>query len=106
VNTLRESPSHSPQPLAVRLAVGANLLLAGLVLALGGVLALGWMRPGEDPHGGIFALIGALQLLPCGLLFLLSAHALWRRWRARWAVQTFPFLYVGAFSALLGVVSS
>ncbi|MBB4634242.1 hypothetical protein [Longimicrobium terrae] len=79
-----------------------NLALGLLLLAGSGLLASLWWWPGDDPHGGVFALLGAIWILPPATLLLATAGAIRRRWRAWWVFPLLALLYISTF--LLGVL--
>jgi hypothetical protein len=73
-------------------AMWVNGAVGSLGVLLGGLFALMWLFPGEDPHGGMYSLVLALWTLPPGALFLLASAAYQRRWRSWWFFQAVPVL--------------
>lgn len=85
---------------AARVWFGVNLAIGLLLLAFSVFLAALWWWPGDDPHGGVFPLLGAIWILPPATLLLLAAGAIRRRWRPWWILPLLALLYVATF--LLG----
>ena len=53
-----------------------------------------------DPHGGAFGLLAAAVLGPPGVLFVVAALGVARRWRGRWWLHALPFLAPVLLAAL------
>lgn len=64
------------------------------------VVGLGAQADPFAPHGGAFELLGALLLGPPGVLFLVAAVGVARRWRGRWWLHLLPVLAPAVLLAL------
>lgn len=70
--------------------------VAGMLIAAG----LGAQADPGAPHGGAFELLGALLAGPPGVLFLVVAVGVARRWRWRWWLHALPPLAPAVLLAL------
>ena len=63
---------------------------------------LGTARAAE-PHGATLMAMGAIGMVPFGVLLILGATATRRRWRYHWLVQALPLLYVASCGELVAM---
>jgi len=85
-----------------RAAVWIDVALGVLLVAVAGyllVVSLGDRMESTSAYGGVYGLLGAVLLGPPGVLFLLGAVGMARRWRGRWWLHALPLLWPVALFA-------
>lgn len=90
-----DSPDTKRLTRAERTAVAVDALAAvGLIVLVVFFLVVGVQAQAnpDAPHGGAFMFLGAIITGPLVLLFGLTAAAVARRWRVRWALQALSVL--------------
>ena len=88
---------------AERAVVALDLLLGVALCAVAAyllVVSLGDRMESTNPHGGAFGMLGAVLLGPPGVLFVVAALGVARRWRGRWWLHVLPPLAPALFIAL------
>ena len=86
----------TPRTPIERAVVVLDVLLGVALCLLAAFLLAGSLADAADannPHGGMWGYLGAFLIAPPGLLFLLTAVAVARRWRGWWWLHALPLLY-------------
>ena len=81
-----------------RVAVGADVVIGGLLVGAAGFLIASAYPVG--PHGGAFEMVAAVVLGPPGMLLLVAAVGVARRWRGRWWLHALLLLWPVALYAV------
>ena len=82
---------------AVDAALGVALVAVAAVLL---VQSLGARADPYSPHGGAFEMLAAVLLGPPGMLLLVAAVGVARRWRGRWWLHALLLLWPVALYAV------
>ncbi|HEX8299265.1 MAG TPA: hypothetical protein VF594_08915 [Rubricoccaceae bacterium] len=94
-------PPALPLTRAERTVVALDAVLGVLLTGLGVLfVALGISAWDAPPHGGGFEILGALLVGPPGLLLLLAAVGVARRWHGRWWLHALPLLWLAVLFAV------
>lgn len=108
-----ERPAARPLSWPERIVVIVDATVGGIVTALAGLLfavSIGDEGGPGDPHGGSWGVLTAVLFAPSGLLLLLAAVGMARRWRGRWWLHLLPLLaplgIYALFMVAMGVVLS
>ena len=81
-----------------RAAVGVDVVIGVLLVAAAGFLIASAYPVG--PHGGAFEMVVAVVLGPPGMLLLVAAVGVARRWRGRWWLHALLLLWPVALYAV------
>ena len=81
-----------------RVAVGADVVIGVLLVGAAGFLIASAYPVG--PHGGAFEMLAAVVLGPPGMLLLVAAVGVARRWRGRWWLHALLLLWPVALYAV------
>ncbi|HEX9951038.1 MAG TPA: hypothetical protein VGB53_04660 [Rubricoccaceae bacterium] len=94
------TPPTAPLRPLERAAIGADVVIGALLVGAAGYLIAAAYPVG--PHGGAYEMLAAVVLGPPGVLLLVAAVGVARRWRARWWLHALPLLWpAGLYAAAM-----